>query len=58
VALQKYLKQRIHHYDYEKHFGGIFYVFLRGVDKKIPESGVFYDFPNKDLIAEMENILS
>ncbi len=32
VALHEYLKGRVKDYDYDRHFGGVFYVFLRGVD--------------------------
>jgi exodeoxyribonuclease V beta subunit len=32
VAIHQYLKTRIPEYRYESHFGGVLYVFLRGVD--------------------------
>ena len=31
VALHRYLKQRLRGYDYERHFGGVHYLFVRGV---------------------------
>ncbi|WP_300456022.1 exodeoxyribonuclease V subunit beta [Accumulibacter sp.] len=31
VALQRYLRRRIADYDYERHFGGVYYLFVRGV---------------------------
>src|SRR5690606_8157537 len=31
VALHRYLRQRLPDYDYERHFGGVYYLFLRGM---------------------------
>lgn len=39
VALHRYLAARIPGYRYESHFGGVYYIFLRGVD---PEQGSAY----------------
>jgi exodeoxyribonuclease V beta subunit len=51
VALHQYLRLRIPKFNYEQHFGGVFYLFLRGVDlDKGPEFGVYKDFPGKTLI--------
>jgi exodeoxyribonuclease V beta subunit len=32
LALHRYLRHRIADYDYERHFGGVIYLFLRGMD--------------------------
>ena len=59
VALDKYLTQTILDYDYNTHFGGIYYIFLRGVDNNTSsDRGVFYDRPNKTLITELAEVLS
>lgn len=50
VALDKYLKSRIIDYDYKKHFGGIIYLFIRGVSKKDPELGVFFEKLDKEYL--------
>ena len=55
VALHKYLKNRLHDYDYRKHFGGVFYIFLRGVEGE-SETGIFKDLPPFDLIEKLEKI--
>ena len=51
VALHQYLKTRLSGYDYKTHFGGVFYIFLRGVN---PESGthtgIYRDRPAKKVI--------
>jgi exodeoxyribonuclease V beta subunit len=51
LALNRYLKLRAREYDYDRHFGGVFYVFLRGVDPgKGPEFGIFRSKPRQELI--------
>jgi len=55
VALDNYLKLRIADYDYDQHFGGVFYVFLRGVDGT--GNGIFVDRPPKELIRELSEAL-
>jgi exodeoxyribonuclease V beta subunit len=50
----QYLQQRIPGFSYEKHFGGVFYIFLRGVDpEKNSEYGVYTDLPDKDLVEAL-----
>ncbi|HBG08076.1 MAG: exodeoxyribonuclease V subunit beta [Geobacteraceae bacterium GWC2_58_44] len=55
VALDNYLRLRIPDYDYDRHFGGVFYLFLRGVNRK--GNGVFADRPPKSFIAELSDAL-
>ena len=51
LALHQYLKGRLPDYAYEKYFGGVFYIFLRGVDPESgPGFGVYRDLPGKSLI--------
>ncbi len=54
VALHRYLRQRLPGYDYEQHFGGAIYVFLRGVDPTRPECGIHRERPT----AQALNALS
>jgi len=58
LALDQYLNLRLPNYSYEKHFGGVFYIFLRGVD---PESGLDYgiyrDLPSPELIGVLREEL-
>jgi len=53
VALHRYLEQRLQDYDYEKHFGGVFYLFLRGMHPDYPQNGVFYDKPDASFIKQL-----
>ncbi|TSK07016.1 MAG: exodeoxyribonuclease V subunit beta [Geobacter sp.] len=55
VALDNYLRLRVADYDYDRHFGGIFYLFLRGVDGT--GHGVFADRPPKEFITELAAVL-
>jgi exodeoxyribonuclease V beta subunit len=58
LALHEYLRFRVEDYDYEKHFGGVYYIFLRGVDPaRGYEFGVFRDKPSVELIQEMRGTL-
>ncbi|OPY07497.1 MAG: RecBCD enzyme subunit RecB [Syntrophaceae bacterium PtaB.Bin038] len=54
VALHEYLKGRVRGYDYDRHFGGVFYVFLRGVDPALgPGFGIFRDRPDRRLVETL-----
>ncbi|MCF8226014.1 MAG: UvrD-helicase domain-containing protein [Bacteroidales bacterium] len=57
VALTRWLKIRIPDFDYEKHFGGVIYVFLRGV-RENRETGIFTAFPDEKVIAKLDQALS
>jgi len=55
IALHRYLEQRIANYDYETHFGGIYYIFLRGLDhKKSGNYGVFWDRPTLEAVTALD----
>ncbi len=55
LALHKYLRTRIFDYDYEKHFGAVFYLFLRGVDPASgSEYGIYQTRPSAQLIENLE----
>ena len=53
VALHNYLRGALPGYDYERDFGGVFYIFLRGVDPGHPGRGVYHDKPSLELIDEL-----
>jgi len=51
VALHQYLRTRIPDYDYKTHFGGVFYIFLRGVTPGTgSHAGIYWDRPAKKAI--------
>jgi len=54
AALNQYLQVRLPEYTYEKHFGGVFYIFLRGIDPDMgPDFGIYRDRPSAELITEL-----
>jgi exodeoxyribonuclease V beta subunit len=58
VALNRYLSLRVRDYSYQTHFGGVLYLFLRGMDRERGEEfGVFRDTPPSGLIDELTNCL-
>jgi len=42
LALHRYLKQNLTRYDPDEHFGGIFYLYLRGMSKTSQSTGVYH----------------
>jgi exodeoxyribonuclease V beta subunit len=58
VALDRYLAFRIPEYQYRTHFGGVYYLFLRGMNlQQGSECGVFRDRPSEGLIRELSRCL-
>lgn len=52
MALHAYLQSRMGFYDYDTHFGGVCYLFIRGMHPDLgPDFGVFFDRPPKSIIA-------
>jgi exodeoxyribonuclease V beta subunit len=56
VALHRYLQQRLADYDYEKYFGGTFYIFLRGIDPRKPGNGIFFARPPHQFVQQLDEI--
>ncbi len=55
LALHRYLGLRLgRDYDFNRDFGGVYYLFVRGIHPEFPGSGVFYDRPEKGLIEELD----
>ena len=52
LALHRFLKKRLPNYQYQTHFGGIYYLFLRGM----PEHGIFYHLPEQAFIEELDKL--
>jgi len=51
LALHSYLQRRMPGYQYESHFGGVFYVYLRGVNQNLgPGYGIYADLPDLSTI--------
>lgn len=57
VALHRYLKQRLVDYHWDQHFGGVFYLFLRGMHPDKGNQGIFFHKPDLELIEALELIM-
>jgi exodeoxyribonuclease V beta subunit len=58
IALHRYLRVRIPGYDYDSHFGGVFYLFLRGIDPASgQDTGIYRDRPAKGLVEALDAYL-
>ncbi|MGB1239948.1 MAG: PD-(D/E)XK nuclease family protein, partial [Pseudomonadales bacterium] len=53
LALHRLLKVRLVNYDYDLHIGGVFYLFLRGMQPG-SDSGVYYNKPARELIEGLD----
>ncbi|MEX9842080.1 exodeoxyribonuclease V subunit beta [Providencia rettgeri] len=56
LALHRYLKQRMPNYDYETHFGGVYYLFLRGIDNIHSSNGIFFYRPIEPFIEALDSL--
>ncbi|KPJ75724.1 MAG: hypothetical protein AMJ54_14160 [Deltaproteobacteria bacterium SG8_13] len=58
VAANRYLQLHRPNYSYAEHFGGVFYVFIRGVDAGAGAAyGIFHDRPDPALIRALDEAL-
>lgn len=53
VALVKYLRHRLPDFDYDRHVGGVAYLFVRGMQKG-SDNGVWFHKPDRQVVAELE----
>ena len=58
LALHRFLKIRLPNYDYETHFGGCYYLFLRGMSVNNTTKGIYFDRPPKALIERLDKLFS
>ncbi len=59
LALHRHLSHRVRGYDYERHMGGAYYLFLRGMAEQHPlGNGVFFDRPSFALVQELDALMS
>ena len=57
VALHRYLQARMPGYDYDQHFGGAYYLFIKGMKESLgPENGIFRDRPPRELIEKLSSL--
>ena len=52
AALNIYLSKQIYNYSYSEHFGGVFYLYWRGLSAG-QSNVVFYDMPDKTVVMRL-----
>ncbi len=58
VAVHCHLQQRLAGYDYAEHFGGVYYLFLRGMADAHPAGcGIYHDRPAQALVEELAAVI-
>lgn len=62
LALHKYLKQQVGNYTFEEHFGGVYYLYLRGMSPEYQvegkSTGVFFDKVDSEFIELLDTLFS
>jgi exodeoxyribonuclease V beta subunit len=58
VAVNRWLALRMHDYAYDRHFGGIRYLYARGLDPAVAGSGIYSDRPAESLVAALDRCFS
>ncbi|MDU0459185.1 MAG: exodeoxyribonuclease V subunit beta [Geobacteraceae bacterium] len=57
LALDRLLKMRLPDYDFETHFGGAVYIYLRGVTGAGAQSGIYHELPSAEFVARANRLL-
>ena len=55
VVVHRYLKKWLPRYSYKDHFGGVMYLFVRGMDPQKDGSGVFSTCPDEQVVQELDH---
>ncbi|MGL4853905.1 MAG: hypothetical protein ACRC37_01460, partial [Lentisphaeria bacterium] len=54
LALHMHLELTLKDYNYESNFGGVIYLFVRGVNPNYGQDGVYYNKPEFELIKGLQ----
>ncbi|MCF8057554.1 MAG: exodeoxyribonuclease V subunit beta [Desulfocapsa sp.] len=57
LVLHRFLAGTLPTYSYDQDFGGVFYLFARGMSPEYPGNGVFYDRPDHGVLEELQKSL-
>ena len=57
LALHRLLSLRLSDYDYDRHIGGGYYLFLRGLHETDASTGQFFSKPDKQLILSLDRLI-
>ena len=57
LALHLHLRARVEAYSYDEHFGGVYYLFTRGI-RACSNQGIFQERPSFEVIKILEEFLT
>ncbi len=57
LALDRLLKVRLSGYSYEKHFGGVIYLYVRGISGDSATNGIYVDRPTPEFIRRAGEVV-
>ncbi len=55
LVVHRFLHNWVEGYRYEDHFGGVMYLFVRGMRPEQPGSGVFFDRPTEETLMALDS---
>ena len=56
VVLHLYLQKRLENYQFSEHFGGVRYLFVRGMQADVAMSGVLSTLPDEQILEELTTV--
>jgi len=57
LAIDRWLAWQRPGYDYDQHFGGVYYLFVRGMRRELPGAGVFATRPDRATLGRLADLL-
>ncbi|MGL1931950.1 MAG: exodeoxyribonuclease V subunit beta [Desulfotalea sp.] len=57
LVLHQHLQTFLPDYNYETHFGGVYYLFVRGMNPENAGSGVYHEVPDKFIIEQLDDLI-
>ena len=59
LALHRFLAQRLKGYDYDSHFGGCYYLFIRGMSaQNLDFNGIYFSKPKRKVIEQLDDLFA
>ena len=58
LSLHRHLKLHLPNYDPELHFGGVYYLFLRGMQPEWSQTGVYFDRLDRQLLEALDKLMA
>ena len=58
LALHRHLQLRLPDYDPAHHFGGVYYLFIRGMQPEWPQAGVYFDALSPEMLMQLDQLMA